>query len=119
MILYLRLHNILAFQQKGIMPGGRGPKSQLLIDKMVCEDSKKRRTNLAMAWVDFKKAFDSVRHSWLLEVLQMYKFSPALITFLSASTKMWNTNLTANGNLMFISRVESFKKIVYLPYYSV
>ena len=32
MILHLKEHNILAFEQKGIMPGGRGPKSQLLID---------------------------------------------------------------------------------------
>lgn len=51
------------------MPGGRGPKSQLLIDKMVCVDSKKRRTNLVVAWMDFQKAFDSVPYPLLLEVL--------------------------------------------------
>jgi len=66
----------------------------------VCEDFKKRRTNLAVAWVDFKKAFDSVPHPWLLEVLQMYKFSPALIHFLSVSMMLWNTNLTIGGNFM-------------------
>ena len=79
MILHLKEQNIFAFKQKGIMLGSKGPKSQLLIDKMVCKDSRKRTKNLAVAWVNFQKAFDSVPHSWLLEVLQ---FTSLVLYFL-------------------------------------
>ena len=27
--------------------------------------------NLAMTWVDYKKAYDMVPHSWILEVIEM------------------------------------------------
>ena len=34
-----------------------------------------RLTNLAMAWNDYKNAYDSVPHSWILECLKPYKIS--------------------------------------------
>lgn len=42
-----------------------------MIDKAVLQYSKKRRTNLAMAWLDHKKAYDSVPHSCMMEALEM------------------------------------------------
>lgn len=49
----------------------RGTKDQLMIDKAVLQYSKKRRTNLAMAWLNHKKAYDSVPHSCMMETLEM------------------------------------------------
>ena len=37
---------------------------------------------MSTAWIDYKKAFDSVPHSWILKCLQMYKINPVLITFI-------------------------------------
>ena len=42
-----------------------------MIDKAALQYSKKRRTNLAMAQLDHKKAYDSVPHSWMMETLEM------------------------------------------------
>ena len=42
-----------------------------MIEKAVLQYSKKRRTNLAMAWLDHKKAYDSVPHFWMMEALEM------------------------------------------------
>ena len=42
-------------------------KEHLLVDKMVMRNCKSRKTNLAMAWIDYKKAYDMVPHSWILE----------------------------------------------------
>ena len=103
LIQHLDGNNIMASEQKGIMPGGRGSKTQLLIDKMVCLDSKRRRTNLAVAWIDFQKAFDSVPHSWILEVLSLYKVNSSLVNFISASMNLWNTMLTVNE--LFVGNV--------------
>ena len=40
----------------------RGTKDQLSIDKTVLKDCRNRKTNLAMAWIDYKKAYDMVSH---------------------------------------------------------
>ena len=50
-------------EQKGCRKGSRGTKEQLLVDKMVMRNCKRRKTNLAMAWTDYKKAYDMVPHS--------------------------------------------------------
>ena len=52
------------------------------------------RKNLSTSWIDYKKAFDSVPHSWILKCLQMYKIHPVLITFIEESMSQWKTNMT-------------------------
>ena len=63
------------------MPKNRGTKYQLLIDKMVLADCKRKPKNLAMAWVDYKKAYDMVPHSWIIESLKMAQVAGNIITF--------------------------------------
>ena len=48
--------DILPTEQKGCRKKSRGTKDQLLIDKMILTDCKKRQKILAMAWVDYKKS---------------------------------------------------------------
>ena len=40
--------------------GCSGTIDNLLIDRMVSEDSTRGRRNMSMAWIDVKKAYDSV-----------------------------------------------------------
>ena len=82
--------------QKGIGNKSRGTKHQLLIDTAVIKDSKSRQTNLGMAWIDYKKAYDSVPHSWILKCLQIYKINPRLVSFIRRSMNNWKTTLTVN-----------------------
>jgi hypothetical protein len=82
--------------QKGIGGGSRGSKHQLLIDQTVAKDSRSRHTNLAMAWIDYKKAYDSVPHSWILESLRLHKIDPRLVAFIQQSMAHWRTTLYAN-----------------------
>ena len=53
-------------EQKGCKKRSRGTKDQLIIDKTVLKDCRNRKTNLAMAWIDYKKAYDMVSHSWIM-----------------------------------------------------
>ena len=50
-----------------------------------------------MAWTDYRKAFDSVLHSWVLKVLDFFKVSLVLINFLRINMSMWETT-HQNGN---------------------
>ena len=49
---------------------------------------------MSTAWIDYKKAFDSVPNSWILKCLLMYKIQPVLITFIEESMSQWKTNMT-------------------------
>ena len=40
-----------------------GNKDQLSIDKTILQDRRKRHTNQGMAWIDYKKAYDTIPHS--------------------------------------------------------
>ena len=44
-------------EQKGNRTKSRGMKDQLLIDKMILRNAKRRKTNLHVAWIDYKKSF--------------------------------------------------------------
>ena len=90
---HLDENKIFPIEQKGCKRGSYGCKDQLLINKMILENCKRRAKNLSCAWIDYKKAFDSVPHSWILKSLEMCKVSPVLINFLEGSMKKWATNL--------------------------
>ena len=63
MYVYLGETSLLPSEQKGCGRKSRGTKDQLLIDQMILRDCKRRHTNLAMAWLDYRKANDMVPHS--------------------------------------------------------
>ena len=63
---------------------------------MMLENCHNRNTNLPIAWIDYKKAFDSVPHSWIEKCLETFKISPMLRNFFSHSMRMWKTTLVLN-----------------------
>lgn len=76
----------------------RGTKDQLLIDKTILKDCKKRKTNLAIAWIDYRKAYDFVPHSWILECLNMFGIANNIRSLIEKSMKKWKLLLTSNGS---------------------
>ena len=94
---YLKETNTIPHQQKGCRRKCRGTKDQLLINKMVMMNSKRRKNNLSMAWIDYKKAFDMIPHSWLIECLEIYSAEENTIRFLKNTMPNWKTILTSSG----------------------
>ena len=97
---YLEMYNLLPEEQKGCRRNSRGTKDQLLIDKMVLNDCKKRHTNLVMTWIDYKKVYDMIPHSWILESLGLVQVSVNIVEFFRKSMKTWNINLTSCGEYL-------------------
>ena len=50
-----------------------------------------------MAWIDYRKAYDLVPHSWILEMLRMTKVARNVEGLLRKSMGDWKTVLTSNG----------------------
>ena len=59
---------------------------QLLIDKMVLNDFKKSHTNLEMAWIGYKKAYDMIPCAWFLKSLELVQV-PENVPFIRKSVK--------------------------------
>ena len=57
---HLESKRLLPEEQKGCRIKSRGTKGQLLIDKMVLRNCKRRMTGLGKTCIDYKKAFDMV-----------------------------------------------------------
>ena len=76
-------------EQKGCCKGSRGTAELLYVDQHILNESKNRWKNLAMAWIDYKKAYDTVPQSWIINCLKMYKISHEVINFIEKKT--WKT----------------------------
>ncbi|XP_039276066.1 uncharacterized protein LOC111055986 [Nilaparvata lugens] len=90
---HLANNELLAPEQNGCRKGSQGCKELLLIDGIISQQVRKRSHNVSVGWVDYRKAFDSVPHSWLRHVLDLYKVSPGIVNFLSGVMTQWTTTL--------------------------
>ena len=79
--------------------------------------AKPDRKNLAMAWIDNKKAYDMVLHSWIINSLKMYKISHEVINFIDKTMKTWRVELTAEekDKLKQRSKEGFSKEMLYHP----
>ena len=65
---------------------------------MILEAEQKQ--NLHMAWIDLRKAYDSVPHDWILHCSNKFGVHPKIVEFLEKAMACWSTILTANGELL-------------------
>ena len=85
------------FLCSGCRQGSRGTKDQLLFDKTVLKDFKKRHINLSMTWIDYKKAYDFVLHSWINECMKLFGIEDNVENFLEKNMEQWKLSLTSNS----------------------
>ena len=52
-----------------------------------------------MGWIDYKKAYDMVQQTWIIEYRKMYKISDKVINSISKTMKNWKLELTAAQTL--------------------
>ena len=101
----LTSHGLFSEEQKGYRKGSRRTAELLYIDQHILSESKTRRKNLAMAWVDYKKAYDMVPPSWIIKCLKMYKISYEVINFIEKTMTTWRVELTAGGKSLVETKI--------------
>ena len=94
---HLDVNKLLAEEQKECIKNSQGCKEQPIIDLVVLEQAHKDNHNLYIEYIDYHKAFDSVPHSWLRHVLQIYKIDSLIINSLQQLMKKWKTTLKVNA----------------------
>ena len=91
-----------------------GCKDQLLINKAILEEGTSKPRNLPTTWIDYKKAFDSVPHTWITKNLERYKICPTITWFMWENMKSWKTILHLNHDkVIMTSRPIEIKSGVY------
>ena len=72
-------------------------KDQLLIDKIIVNNCKRRLTSMAVAWIDYRKTCDMVPHNWIQKYMEMFGVAVNVRSFVNTSMKQWNTELNASN----------------------
>ncbi|CAH2016975.1 unnamed protein product [Acanthoscelides obtectus] len=93
---HLERNNLLDEEQKGCRKGSRGCKEQLIIDEIITGSARKKKSPLFTAYIDYQKAFDSIPHSWLTEVLHLYGIENHIVKLLTYAMSKWKTRLCLN-----------------------
>ena len=88
---------MLPEEKKGCKRKRKGTEDQLLLDKAVLRDCKRRSTNLAMAWINYRKAYDMIPYNWISESLEVFRVAENTKNFLARSMNKWTLELMSNG----------------------
>ena len=59
-----------------------------------------------MAWIDYKKAYDVVPQSWIINWLKKYKISHETINFIGKIMKNWRVELTVEGKNLAETKIQ-------------
>ena len=76
-------YDLMEGAQRGARAGCSGTIDNLLIDRMVTLDCHRKKRNLSVGGVNVKKAYDSIDHGWLEEMMIIHRFP----TWLCRTTK--------------------------------
>ena len=102
---YMKEHaernNIWDGCQLGTCSGVLGTVDQLLIDAAIMDEVRNQQRNLAVAFYDYQKAYDIVRHDWMIRVYRWMGIQEKVVKVLIKLMKGWKTRLevTQNGKV--------------------
>ena len=90
-------NNIVTEEQAAGKRNSWGCNDQLLINKMIYEEVKENQRNLTTVWLDYKKAFDIVPHSWIVESLKLARVPDKIINAIAVPMTKWKTKIYIYG----------------------
>ena len=101
---------MLPEEQKGCRKSSRRTNDLLYIDRAVIKDVKSRNKNLAMTWLDYKKVYDMLPHSSIIECLDLFGVAENIKSLLVNSMEKWKIMLCSEK--FKLSEI-FFKEILY------
>ena len=95
---HLDQQRLLLEEQNGCKKISRGTSDLLYIDKAIIREVTSGKKNLAMTWIDYKKAYDIVPHLWIKECLELFGVAKNINTLLVHSMEKWIVVLCAGNS---------------------
>ena len=106
MYKHLEVNKIMPWEQNGCAKRSRGTKDQLLIDKNIIRDCRTHKKNLVMGWIDYRKEYDMVPHSWIEEVMRVMEIADNIKKFMLDSMQRWKIRLEYEGKQLGEVRIK-------------
>ena len=79
--------------QLGTCSGVLGTVDQLIIDNAIMDEVRDQQRNLAVPFYDYQKAYDMVRHDWMIRVYQWMGVPQKVVNVISKLMEGWKTRL--------------------------
>ena len=95
---HLQRHDLVPPEQRAFWGGRRGAHDCLLLDQAVVQWHKRRRKDLSVAWIDYRKAYDLVDHDLLRFVLEVIGFNGKLRSCIEGLVLNWTTRFQLKTN---------------------
>ena len=89
---------LLPEEQKRCRKRSRGTNDLLYIDRVVIREVKSRKKNLTMTWIDYKKVYAMIPHSWIQECLDLFGVAENVQTLLLNSIEKWRGMFCAGNS---------------------
>ena len=86
--------------QKGCCQGKNSCKNHLMTNKTINGNARQGQADLLMTWIDYKRAFYSVPHSWIIEVLKIYQSKDHKV-------HIWNNEFMEDLSMLDIGRCQN------------
>ena len=103
MQLIVERRGLLSENQLGTVRQVQGAKEQAIINLAI---NKASGNNLKTTWIDVKKAFDSVDHSYLIECIKMLNFPPWIYPFLKSTISKWKIDIKLNNKTILEKSIQ-------------
>ena len=111
---HCEVNRVMTEEQKGCRKNTQGCNDQVTIDAVIVGQASRSKRNLGMAYIDYKKAYDSVPHSYLIRVLKLYKIDDGVIRLMQHAMGMWSTSLhVTDGATVLRSRTLSIRRGIF------
>ena len=91
-------NNIWDKSQLGTCSGVLGTVDQLVIDNAIMDEVREKQRNLAVAFYDYQKAYDMVRHDWMMRVYRWMGVPEKILDVIYKLMSGWNTRLEISVN---------------------
>jgi len=99
----------MQIDQRGAKTACSGTTDNLLLDDTIIRDAIIHKRNLSCAWLDVRKAFDSLSHSYLKRVIEIHMVPRNLMKALISVMENWYVRIevpTTEG--VVLSRLVTF-----------
>ncbi|KAG0435865.1 Retrovirus-related Pol polyprotein from type-1 retrotransposable element R2 [Dictyocoela muelleri] len=94
LVNHVESHKIISINQAGSIPHIHAAKEQFLINKSITKNHNKKTK---VAYIDVKKAFDTIDRNFLRKILDIIKAPPEILKFLDRADKCWASYIQYKG----------------------
>ena len=107
-------NNIWARSQLGTCPVVLGTADQLIIINVIMDEETNQQRNLAVAFYDYEKAHDMVRHEWMTRIYQWMGVLEKVVNVVVKLIEGWKTRLevSEDGNVLTSRKINVRKGLM-------